>query len=150
MKKILLPAVVLCLSLFYYGCNNAADKNQTEKTMKDSLALSLPAAADFKQTIDGKKVSLYTIKNANGVQAAITNFGARLVSLLVPDKDRKPTDVITGFDNLNDFVKIDTDPYYGAIIGRYGNRIAKAKFSIDGVIYNLAANNGINSLHGGP
>ena len=84
------------------------------------------------------------------MQAAITNFGGRLVNLLVPDKSGKPTDIIVGFDNLNDFVKISTDPYYGASIGRYGNRIAKAKFSIDGVEYKLAANNGVNALHGGP
>ncbi len=118
--------------------------------MNYSLTTTLPRAAAFEQTIDGKKVSLYMIKNTKGMQATITNFGGRLVSLQVPAKSGKPTDVIVGFDNLNDFVKISTDPYYGATIGRYGNRIAKAKFSIDGVEYKLAANNGVNALHGGP
>ena len=149
MKKTLLPIVVLSLSFFHFACNNQSGDKQTEKNMNDSLT-TLKGAAAFEQTIDGKKVSLYTIKNTKGMQAAITNFGGRLVSLLVPDKSGKPTDVIVGFDNLNDFVKISTDPYYGATIGRYGNRIAKAKFSIDGVEYKLAANNGVNALHGGP
>ena len=150
MKRILLPAAVLSLSFFHFACNNQSGDKQPEKNMNDSLSTTLPKAAAFEQTIDGKKVALYMIKNAKGMQAAITNFGGRLVSLLVPDKTGKPTDVIVGFDNLNDFVKISSDPYYGATIGRYGNRIAKAKFSIDGVEYKLAANNGVNALHGGP
>lgn len=150
MKKVLFSTAVLLLSFFYFGCNNQGSDKQPEKNMNDSLTTTLPAAAAFQQTIDGKTVSLYTLKNTKGMQAAITNFGGRLVSLFVPDKNGKPADVIVGFDNLNDFVKISTDPYYGATIGRYGNRIAKAKFSIDGVEYKLAANNGVNALHGGP
>lgn len=118
--------------------------------MNDSLTAALPAASAFEQIIDEKKVALYTLTNTKGMQAAITNFGARLVSLLVKDKNGKLTDVIVGFDNINDFMKIGSDPYYGATIGRYCNRIAKAKFSIDGVEYKLAANNGLNALHGGP
>ena len=115
-----------------------------------TVATALPAAAAFDTTVDGKKVTLYTLKNTKGMEAAITNWGARVVSLIVPDKAGKPTDVIIGFDNIKDFLSTKTDPYYGAIIGRYGNRIAKAKFSIDGKEYQLAANNGPNSLHGGP
>ena len=118
--------------------------------MNDSLTAALPVATAFEQTIDGKKVALYTLQNTKGMLVAITNYGARLVSLLVKDKNGKATDVIVGFDNINDFVKISSDPYYGATIGRYGNRIAKAKFSIDGIEYKLAANNGANALHGGP
>ena len=109
-----------------------------------TTATGLPAAAAFDTTLDGKKVALYTLKNTKGMQAAITNWGARVVSLIVPDKTGKPTDVIIGFDNIKDFLSTKTDPYYGAIIGRYGNRIAKAKFSIDGTVYTLAANNGPN------
>ena len=150
MKRTLLPIAVLSFFFFHFACNNQSGDKQPEKNMNDSLTTTLPKAAAFEQTIDGKKVALYMIKNAKGMQAAIPHFGGRLVSLLVPDKSGKPTDVIVGFDNLNDFVKISTDPYYGATIGRYGNRIAKAKFSIDGVEYKLAANNGVNALHGGP
>ncbi len=117
--------------------------------MNDSFTTVLHAD-DVEQIFDGKKIALYTLTNKKAVQAIITNFGARLVGVLVMDKNKKATDVIVGFDNLNDFVKINSDPYYGATIGRYGNRIAKAKFSIDGVEYKLAANNGANALHGGP
>ena len=148
MKKILFSTAVLLLSFFYFGCNNQGSDKQTEKNMNDSSTTTFPSAAAFQQTIDGKPVSLYTIKNTKGMKAAITNFGGRLVSLFVADKNGKPVDVIVGFDNLNDFVKISTDPYYGATIGRYGNRIAKAKLCIDGVEYKLAANNGANSLYG--
>lgn len=153
MKRNLFPAAVLFLSIFQFACNNQSGDKQPDKKMNDTLtavAAALPAASAFEQTVEGKQVSLYTLKNTKGVQAAITNYGARLVSLLVPDKNGKPTDVIIGFDNIKDFLSTTSDLYYGAIIGRYGNRIAKAKFKIDGTEYTLAANNGPNSLHGGP
>jgi aldose 1-epimerase len=82
------------------------------------------------------------------MQAAFTNYGGRLVSLLVPDKNGKMTDVVVGFKNVQDYVK-STEPYYGATIGRYGNRIAKGQFSLDGEKYQLSINNGVNTLHGG-
>jgi aldose 1-epimerase len=153
MKRNLFSAAVLFLSIFQFACNNQSGDKQPDKKMNDTLtavAAALPAATAFEQTVEGKQVSLYTLKNTKGVQAAITNYGARLVSLLVPDKKGKPTDVIIGFDNIKDFLSTTSDLYYGAIIGRYGNRIAKAKFKIDGTEYALAANNGPNSLHGGP
>ena len=153
MKRNLFSAALLFLSIFQFACNNQSGNKQPDKKMNDTLTAvgaALPAASAFEQTVDGKQVSLYTLKNAKGLQAAITNYGARLVSLLLPDKNGNLTDVIIGFDNINDFVNTTTDFYFGAIIGRYGNRIAKAKFKIDGVEYKLAANNGVNSLHGGP
>lgn len=151
MKRKLFSAAVLFFSILQFACNNQSGDKQPDKKMNDTLsAVALPAAIAFEQTVDGKQISLYTLKNTKGVQAAITNYGARLVSLLVPDKNGKPTDVIIGFDNIKDFLSTTTDLYYGAIIGRYGNRIAKAKFKIDGKEYILAANNGPNSLHGGP
>ena len=132
------------------GCNN----NTTEKTTvteNDSVTTTttmLPSAAGFQQTIDNKKTGLYVLKNSNGMQAAITNFGGRLVSLLVPDKDGKLTDVVIGFDSVQQY-QASTEPYFGATIGRYGNRIAKGKFTLDGKQYSLATNNGTNTLHGG-
>ena len=132
------------------GCNN----NTTEKTTvteNDSVTTTttmLPTAAGFQQTIDNKKTDLYVLKNSNGMQAAITNFGGRLVSLLVPDKDGKLTDVVIGFDSVQQY-QASTEPYFGATIGRYGNRIAKGKFTLDGKQYSLATNNGTNTLHGG-
>jgi aldose 1-epimerase len=101
----------------------------------------------FHRTIDGSPVDLYTLKNSNGLEATITNYGGIVVSLMVPDKNGKLGDVVLGYDNLNDY--IGHTPYFGALIGRYGNRIAKGRFIIDGVEYQLAQNNDVNALHGG-
>ena len=101
----------------------------------------------FHRTIDGSQVDLYTLKNSNGLEAAITNYGGIVVSLKVPDKNGKPGDVVLGYDTLNDY--IGSTPYFGALIGRYANRIAKGRFTIDGVEYQLAQNNDSNALHGG-
>ncbi len=115
----------------------------------DQLNNFLPDTAAFNQIIAGKPVSLYIIKNKKGMVAAVTNFGASLVSLFVTDIDGKPTDVVVGFDNVHELTSKNNAAYFGATVGRYANRIANAKFSIDGVEYKLAANNGANSLHGG-
>jgi aldose 1-epimerase len=101
----------------------------------------------FGKTPEGQVGDLYTLKNANGMEVGITNYGGRVVSILVPDRNGKMADVVVGFDNLDGY--LGTNPYFGALIGRYGNRIAKAQFKLDGVVYKLAANNGPNALHGG-
>jgi aldose 1-epimerase len=101
----------------------------------------------FHRTIDGSQVDLYTLKNANGLEAKITNYGGIVVSLTVPDKNGQLGDVVLGYDTLNDY--IGSTPYFGALIGRYGNRIAKGRFTIGGVEYQLAQNDGSNALHGG-
>lgn len=95
-----------------------------------------------------KKTGLYTLKNAKNAEAKFTNYGGRLVSLTVPGKDGKMVDVVTGFGSVADYEKA-TEPYFGATIGRFGNRIAKGKFSLDGKQYTLFTNNGANTLHGG-
>ena len=97
--------------------------------------------------VDGKPVDLYTLTNANGVEMKVTNYGGIVTALKVPDKHRNLGDVVLGYDNLQDYVK--SNPYFGCIVGRYGNRIGKAKFTLNGVGYTLAQNNGDNSLHGG-
>jgi aldose 1-epimerase len=99
-------------------------------------------------SVDGQSVALYTLTNGNGVEAKITNYGGIVVSLKVPDRNGKLDDVVLGFDNLGDYVK-GNNPYFGALIGRYGNRIAKGRFTLNGVEYKLATNNGENHLHGG-
>ena len=101
----------------------------------------------FGKTADGQEVELYTLSNANGVEAAIATYGGIVVSLKVPDRDGKLDDVVLGFDNLDGYLK--ENPFFGALVGRYGNRIGKAKFTLNGKEYKLAANNGENSLHGG-
>jgi aldose 1-epimerase len=101
----------------------------------------------FGKTTDGNIINIYTLKNASGVEVKITNYGGIVVSLSVPDKNGKYDDVVLGFDSLNYYLR--DHPYFGALIGRYGNRIGKAKFTLDGVECTLAKNNGENSLHGG-
>lgn len=131
------------------ACNDAAQKN--DKVTADSSKVTtanLPQKAAYQQTIDGKNTDLYVLKNKNNMQAAITNYGGRLVSLLVPDSANNLVDVVTGFDSVQQYAT-STEPYFGATIGRYGNRIAKGKFKLDGKDYTLFTNNGINTLHGG-
>ena len=101
----------------------------------------------FGQTPDGRGVDLYTLTNTNGLRAKITNYGAILVSLEVPDRDGNLADITLGYDNLDDYVK--RGAFFGATVGRYANRIGGAKFVLDGTEYKLAANNGENHLHGG-
>lgn len=101
----------------------------------------------FKGTFKGKNVALYTLKNKNGVIAQVTNFGAKIVSIYAPDRDGEFKDVLQGFDTIDEW--LNGFPYFGAICGRYANRIANGKFTIDGVESSLPINNGPNSLHGG-
>jgi aldose 1-epimerase len=101
----------------------------------------------FGKTKDGVPVNLYTLTNAKGIKAAITNYGGIIVSLEMPDRTGKLADVVLGFDSLDGY--LGEHPYFGALIGRYGNRIAKARFTLNGVEYKLKANNGENALHGG-
>src|SRR4026207_207999 len=101
----------------------------------------------FGKTADGENIDLYTLRNIHGVEAKITNYGGIVVSLKVPDRNGKFDDVVLGFQNLADYLK--PGPYFGALIGRYGNRIAKGRFTLNGVEYKLAVNNGENHLHGG-
>jgi aldose 1-epimerase len=103
--------------------------------------------ARFGKTRDGKRVDIYTLRNGNGVEARICNYGGILVSFKAPDRDGHMGDVVLGYDNLDGY--LTNSPYFGALIGRYGNRIANGKFTLDDVTYKLAANNPPNALHGG-
>ena len=105
-------------------------------------------ADKFADVVDGKKTALYTLTNPNGMEVSITNFGGRIVSIIVPDKDGKQRDVVLGFDNVRDYETIPTD--FGACIGRYANRIDHGQITIDGVKYQLLTNNYGHTLHGGP
>jgi len=131
------------------ACKQSATKTETSTTMKDSITYGkLPADSAFEKTIDGKQTHLFVLKNKNGMEAAITNFGGRLVALLVPDSAGKMIDVSVGMGSVDDYIK-STERYYGATIGRYGNRIAKGHFTLEGKQYTLATNNAPNTLHGG-
>jgi aldose 1-epimerase len=143
--------------LIIAACNNSASDNEkaTDSTTNtadagktSTNATTMLDKKNFETTIDNKQTELYILKNHKGMEAAITNYGGRLVSLLVPGKSGKMTDVVDGFKNVQDYVN-STEPYFGATIGRFGNRIAKGKFSLDGKQYTLFTNNGANTLHGG-
>ena len=101
----------------------------------------------FGKTPDGQDADIYTLTNSGGAEVKITNYGGIVTSLRVPDRNGKLDDIVLGFDNLDAYLK--GHPYFGAIIGRYGNRIAKGRFTLHGLEYKLAVNNGENHLHGG-
>jgi aldose 1-epimerase len=111
----------------------------------------LPLHAEIKKapfgTVDGQNVDIFTLTSSKGVEARITNYGGIVVSLKVPDKTGKSADIVQGFDDVKGY--LSDEPYFGALIGRYGNRIGGARFTLDGKEYKLAANDGQNSLHGG-
>ena len=152
MKITRIPYVVLFFVLIcLFGCKKAtkkADVTETERNTKTETILAGIDPADFKATVDGKPVSLYVLSNKNGFEATFTNFGQHWVSMMVPDKNGNFEDVVLGFSDLEGYQK-PGGKYYGSVIGRYGNRIAKGKFELDGVTYTLATNNGENHLHGG-
>lgn len=120
------------------GCNSVSKTSQ----QKGQIIVK-----PFGQTKDGTAVSLYTLRNNQGAEAGICNYGGLVIFLKVPDRNGHLGDVVLGYNDLNGYLK-DT-PYFGALIGRYGNRIAKGKFTLDGTEYTLATNNFPNALHGG-
>ena len=116
----------------------------------DGLTVSGLNPAAFDSVINEKPVKLYVLKNENGMEACITNYGGRVVSLVVPDKDGNPTDVVLGYDNLQEYTDTLNSPSdYGSSVGRYANRIAGGKFTLNGTEYQLKQNDGPNCLHGG-
>lgn len=137
MKKCAM-AVLLIMAASIYGFGNSHNAKA-----KHHMQIK-----PFGKTADGREVQLFVLKNANGVEAAITSYGATLVSLTAPDRQGKFADVILGYDNAEGYEKGTF--FFGATIGRYGNRIAKGKFTLNGTAYTLPTNDGPNSLHGGP
>ena len=105
--------------------------------------------ADFQKVIDGKQTDLFILKNENGAEVAITNYGGAVAAIMVPDKKGNYANVIQGHDTIEKVIN-SPEPFLSTLIGRYGNRIANGKFLLDGKEYQLAVNNGPNHLHGGP
>lgn len=126
-------------AIFFISCNNQT----TTETMKPLTGITKAAWGNT----DGKDVFLYTLTNAKGVQVKITTYGGIVTSWVAPDKHGKTSNIVLGFDSLSGYLA--KPPYFGALVGRYGNRIAKGKFKIDTAVYTLATNNGANHLHGG-
>ena len=136
MRKSILIMSLLFITIITTGQNK---KNTTIKLLNK---------IDFEKEIDGKQVKLYTLKNHSGMITEITNYGGKVVSLWTPDRQGIYEDIVLGYPNINDYLN-SKEKYFGALIGRYGNRIANGKFSINGKEYDLAKNNGVNHLHGG-
>ena len=129
-------AYMILFSLLFVFCSDKIHNHQVlDKT-------------NFQTSIGGNKTDLFVLENKN-LKVFITNYGARIVSLIVPDRLGNPLDVVLGFKSIDDYLKAN-EPYHGATIGRYANRISKGAFSLDATEYNLPVNNGVNHLHGGP
>jgi len=137
MRKALFAAVAA--SLLLVGCN----ENPVGKLTESGLDKK-----NFETEYKGKQTDLYVLTNPTGMEVCITNLGGRIVSILVPDKDGKQKDVVIGFDSIQDYISVEGNNY-GALIGRYGNRIGQGTFEIDGVKYDLPKNNFGHTLHGG-
>lgn len=136
-RKLKITALGALLAMALAGCSSNTEPVAPEKATK------IP----WGRTPDGASVELYTLTNAKGSEARIATYGGTVVSLKVPDRSGVMGDVVAGFDSLEGYLK--PPPYFGAIIGRYGNRIGNAHFSLNGMQYTLARNDGENHLHGG-
>jgi len=132
------PIILAVMVAFAFSCNEIVICGEKKMSIEKQA---------FGKTKDGKEVDLYTLTNTNGLKAKITTYGGIVTSLQVPDRDGNLADIVLGYDTVDEYIK--SNPYFGALIGRYGNRIAKGKFTLDGVEYTLATNDGPNHLHGG-
>lgn len=139
MKKINVIFAIFAMLVIGAGCRS----NQENK-----LTLSGLNPADFETEVGGLPVKLYQLTNSNGMEACVTNYGGRIVSLMVPNREGKMIDVVLGYDSIADY--LNNDGNFGALIGRYGNRINQGRFMLDSVEYQLPQNNYNHCLHGGP
>lgn len=130
------------------ACGGKGEKAESQASDEEKTLSGL-RPSDFVAEVDGKPTALYVLRNSQGAEACVTNWGGRLVSVMVPDRDGKMTDVVLGYDNIQQYVQFP-DNNYGALIGRYGNRIANGRFQLDGQSYQLPQNNNGHCLHGGP
>jgi len=137
LKPVNLSFYLIVIAIFAAGCGNETTRTNDKEMVKE----------DFGHLDDGRKVHLYTLNNDNNVEVKITNYGGIITTLKIPDREGNPENIVLGFDNLNDYLK--ENPYFGALIGRYGNRIEDGKFELDGTEYQLTINDGENHLHGG-
>ena len=116
--------------------------------MSKSVTIGLLGKDDFQKVVDSKPVDLYILTNKNGLEMSVINYGAKIVSLHVPDRDGNMVDVVLGHNNIDEYLS-SKEAYFGAVCGRVANRIANGRFTLDGKEYQLAVNNGPNHLHGG-
>lgn len=143
-KQMKLNRMISLLALIaVVGCTNKQQETPLEETTLSGLKRT-----DFQSVVNGDSTDLYLLKNANGMEVTVTNYGGRIVSVMVPDKEGNMQDVVLGYDSIADYMAVNND--FGATIGRYANRIANGKVTIEGVEYDLPTNNFGHTLHGGP
>lgn len=148
MNKNLSIGLFLSASISLFSCQENKEKESSPQESEPVAQEKVLDASQFGGTHDGKEVNLYTISNQNGLEAKLTNYGARVVSLMVPDNNEKLVDVVVGMKSLEDYQE-STEAYYGATIGRYGNRIDNGKFTLNGEEYSVPINDEPHALHGG-
>ena len=134
------------LALVSFACNNAETSKEKKET--DSTNMKISITEKPFGTFEGNAVTEYTLTNANGMQVSILNYGGTVTKIITKDREGKDGDVILGYDSLSGYLQ-KGNPYFGCLVGRYGNRIAKGHFTLDGTTYTLAQNNNGQSLHGG-
>src|SRR5688572_6028176 len=140
-------AAVILISAVLVSCKSTTHNNQTESTVPTNPTMASAQIEKF-GTIDGTDINRFTLKNQKGTIVKLMNYGATVTNILVPDKSGTAGDIVLGFDNLDGYLQKE-NPYMGVIAGRYANRIANGKFSLEGKEYTLAKNNNGHSLHGG-
>jgi aldose 1-epimerase len=153
-RRFLIPTLVGSLGVSgLVGCaSREARQETTASTTSEQQSTVTIKSEKFGQTREGQEVNLYTLTNENGMRVQVTNYGAIITSIHAPDKEGALGEVVLGFDKMEDYQSdayMKSMPYFGGVVGRYGNRIAKGQFKIDGQTYQLATNNGENHLHGG-
>ncbi|GHA25756.1 aldose 1-epimerase [Salinimicrobium marinum] len=146
-KRSLLSCGFMILALAFVQCKNENKNSQTSEEETKSVNRENVMKENYGTTPDGEEVEQYTLRNENGMEIKIITYGGRITSLTAPDAEGNFEDVVLGFDSLEQYT--GENPFFGALIGRYGNRIANGKFSLDGEEYTLAQNDGENHLHGG-
>lgn len=144
--SIYLILIFVCIATMLPSCKRETPIQEDMGRMEDKPKLDLQKQG-FGQMPDGQNIDLYVLTNTSGIKAGIMTYGATLVSLEVPDREGKSADITLGYDSIGGYIA--ASPYFGSTVGRYANRIAKGKFTLNGVEYTLATNNGENHLHGG-
>jgi len=147
MNRILI--ITLCIAML--ACSSKKQDEKSDEAAKQTSEVNYfgrDVQAAFQKEVNGKQVDLYTLKHENGFEVNLTNYGARIVSLFTPDKNGEFADITLGYSSLDPYLELP-EANFGCIVGRYGNRIGGAEFTLDGNTYELTANNGPNQLHGG-
>jgi aldose 1-epimerase len=145
--KITYLFLLLGTVLFNVNCKEKSLKNDNVEESNATMKTVTVERSDYGVAMNGEKVELFALKNKDGIEVDIITYGGRITSLNTPDKNGNLKNIVLGFENLEQYEK--DNPFFGALVGRYGNRIANGKFSLDKTEYTLAKNNGENSLHGG-